>query len=56
METQQEYDLSITYNIKEYPDIKSGRCDNCDNAQFKSSIKNAIFLRECRKCGMKKII
>ena len=56
METKQEIDLSITYNIQEYPDIKSGRCDNCDSAQFKSSIKNMIFLRECRKCGMKKIV
>lgn len=56
MEEKQEFDLSVTYNINEYPDIKSGRCDNCNNAQFKSSIKNAIFLRECRKCGMKKII
>ncbi|WNS82177.1 hypothetical protein RRU94_15615 [Domibacillus sp. DTU_2020_1001157_1_SI_ALB_TIR_016] len=56
METKQDIELSITDNIREYPDIKSGRCDNCDNAQFKSSIKNMIFLRECRKCGMKKIV
>ncbi|WP_169818505.1 hypothetical protein [Domibacillus iocasae] len=56
MGTKQEIDLSITYNIREYPDIKSGRCDNCDNAQFKSSIKNAVFLRKCRNCVMKKII
>ena len=56
METKQAIDLSITYNIQEYPDIKSGRCDNCDKAQFKSSIKHMVFLRECRNCGMKKII
>ncbi|MEO4023282.1 hypothetical protein VKA11_27335 [Bacillus paranthracis] len=34
----------------------SGRCDNCDNTAFKSSVKDFIFLRECRQCGMKKII
>ena len=56
METKQEIDLSITYNIREVPDKVSGRCDNCDNAQFKSSIKNRVFLRECRHCGMKKIV
>lgn len=56
METKQVIDLSITYNIQEYPDIKSGRCDNCDKAQFKSSIKHMVFLRECRNCGMKKVI
>ncbi|MEM1505916.1 hypothetical protein RG959_21190 [Domibacillus sp. 8LH] len=56
METKQEIDLSIIYNIREVPDKVSGRCDNCNNAQFKSSIKNLIFLRECRNCGMKKII
>jgi hypothetical protein len=56
VETKQEYDLSITYNIREYPDIKSGGCDNYDSTQFKSSIKNMIFLRECQNCGMKKIV
>jgi len=56
METKQEIDLSVVYNIREYPDIKSGRCDNCATAKFKSSIKNRIFLRECRNCGMKKIV
>lgn len=50
------YDTTIIYDYKEYPDIKSGRCDNCDNAQFKSSVKNFTFIRECRKCGMKKSI
>lgn len=34
----------------------SGRCDNCGNSVFKSSVKDFIYLRECRKCGMKKII
>jgi len=56
MESKQEIDLSITYNIREFPDKISGRCDNCNAAKFKSSIKNSIFLRECRQCGMKKII
>lgn len=56
METKKEIDLSITYNIREYLDIKSGRCDNCDSAQFESSITNMIFLRECQSCGMKKIV
>ncbi|MCP3763886.1 hypothetical protein NLX67_16055 [Domibacillus sp. A3M-37] len=52
----EKIDLSVVYNILEYPDIKSGRCDNCDTAKFKSSIKDRIFLRECRNCGMKKIV
>ncbi|RFU66451.1 hypothetical protein D0469_17640 [Peribacillus saganii] len=50
------YDTTILYDYNEYPDIKSGRCDNCDNAQFKSSVKNFIYVRECRNCGMKKSI
>jgi hypothetical protein len=50
------YDTKIIYNFKEYPDKKSGRCDNCGNAHFKSSASNGTFLRECRKCGMTKSI
>ncbi|MED4729379.1 hypothetical protein P9597_14725 [Aneurinibacillus migulanus] len=50
------YDLTIVYDYKEHPDIISGRCDNCGNAHFKSSVKDTVFLRECRKCGMKKSI
>ena len=50
------YDTTIVYDYKEYPDVNSGRCDNCSNAQFKSSVKNFIYIRECRKCGMKKSI
>lgn len=50
------YDTTIIYNYQEYPDVNSGRCDNCDNAQFKSSVKDYVFIRECRKCGMKKSI
>ncbi|WP_404319263.1 hypothetical protein [Bacillus lumedeiriae] len=53
---EKKYDLTIVYDYKERPDIVSGRCDNCGNAQFKSSMKNTIFLRECRECGMKKSI
>ena len=50
------YDTSIIYDFKKQPDIISGRCDNCGEAHFKSSIKDLIFLRECRNCGMKKSI
>ncbi|WP_423739584.1 hypothetical protein [Bacillus cereus] len=44
------------YTYKEHPDKISGRCDNCGNTAFKSSVKNFIYLRECRQCGMKKSI
>ncbi|MCY8974069.1 hypothetical protein [Bacillus atrophaeus] len=47
--------MSVIYDYKEYPDVKFGRCDNCD-ALFKSSVKSGQFLRECRRCGMKKSI
>ncbi|WP_409303942.1 hypothetical protein [Peribacillus sp. SCS-155] len=50
------FDTSILYTYKDLPDIQSGRCDNCGNAQFKSSVKNFTFIRECRQCGMKKSI
>ncbi|ULM98799.1 hypothetical protein L8956_08975 [Peribacillus frigoritolerans] len=50
------YDTSIVYDYKDHPDIKSGQCDNCDKAQFKSSVKDFIYIRECRNCGMKKSI
>lgn len=50
------YDINIICDYKEYPDVKSGRCDNCGESLFKSSVKNRKFLRECRKCGMKKSI
>jgi hypothetical protein len=50
------FDTSIVYDYSEYPDLNSGRCDNCGNTLFKSSVKDFIFLRECRKCGMKKSI
>ncbi|GKU81214.1 hypothetical protein [Niallia sp. NCCP-28] len=55
-ENYKGFDTSIVYDYREYPDKNAGICDNCGNAQFKSSIKNTIFLRECRKCGMKKSI
>ncbi|MGG3158793.1 hypothetical protein COM86_28165 [Priestia megaterium] len=44
------------YEYDEFPDKVSGRCDHCNSAYFKSSIKGGIFLRECRECGMKKSI
>lgn len=50
------YDTSIIYDYKDYPDKQAGICDNCGNAQFMSSVKNYVFLRECRRCGMKKTI
>ncbi|MFP7737276.1 hypothetical protein ACLHDF_29030 [Priestia aryabhattai] len=43
-------------NYAEYPDKVSGLCDNCNLAYFKTPIKNGVFLRECRECGMKKSI
>lgn len=49
-------DLSKIYNYIEYPDKISGRCDNCNQAHFDSSIKNGIFIRKCSNCGMKKSI
>ncbi|PGC22745.1 hypothetical protein COM23_20820 [Bacillus wiedmannii] len=55
-EHEQEYDVSKIYTYTEHPDKISGRCDNCRNTAFKSSVKDFIYLRECRKCGMKKSI
>ncbi|MGG4381699.1 hypothetical protein [Priestia megaterium] len=34
----------------------SDRCDHCNSAYFKSSVKSGVFLRECRDCSMKKSI
>ncbi|MEC5261267.1 hypothetical protein [Bacillus amyloliquefaciens] len=50
------YDVTVVYDYKEYPDVKYGRCDNCDYTLFKSSVKSGVFLRECRRCCMKKSI
>ncbi|ARV43518.1 hypothetical protein BCV50_00245 [Bacillus subtilis] len=50
------YDTTITYEYKEMPDVRVGRCDNCDYTLFKSSVKHGKFLCECRRCGMKKNI
>ncbi|MGG3798972.1 hypothetical protein [Metabacillus fastidiosus] len=50
------YDLDKVYLFTEFPDKISGRCDNCNNAHFESSIKEGALLRKCRNCGMKKII
>ncbi len=49
-------DLSKTYDYNELPDKKAGRCDNCNNSHFKSTVSEGKFLRECSKCGMKKQI
>lgn len=63
METKKEeyetkgYDTSIVYEFNEYPDARGGAArDNCDYTLFKSSVKGGKFLRECRRCGMKKNI
>ncbi|MBU8590089.1 hypothetical protein Q8G31_24980 [Priestia megaterium] len=53
---QQEIALDKVYDYAEYPDKVSGRCDNCNSAYFKSSVKAGVFLRECRDCRMKKSI
>jgi len=50
------YDTNIVCDYKSYPDLNSGRCYNCDNAQFKSSVKSFTFIRKCCKIGMKKSI
>ncbi|WP_390207335.1 hypothetical protein [Bacillus toyonensis] len=44
-DSKQKYDLSKIYTYIEFPDKISGRCDNCGNTSFKSSVKNFIFLR-----------
>ena len=51
-----EYDVTIVYDYEEHPDIKAGRCDNCGDSHFKSTVKNLVFIRECTNCGMKKSI
>lgn len=51
-----DFDLDIVYDYKEFPDKVSGRCDNCNHALFDSSVKNFVYLRKCRNCGMKKSI
>ncbi|NGY70326.1 hypothetical protein F6Y04_07385 [Bacillus megaterium] len=39
---QQEIDLDKVYEYAEFPDKISGRCDNCNSAYFKSSVKVAF--------------
>ncbi|KOP84128.1 hypothetical protein AN957_21945 [Cytobacillus solani] len=53
---EKEFDSSIIYDMNEYPDKNSGRCDNCDKGHFKSSVSEGKLIRECRNCGMKKSI
>ncbi|MDD9787160.1 hypothetical protein, partial [Bacillus subtilis] len=50
------YDTSIVYEFNEYPDDRSGRCDNSDYTLYKSTEKVGKFIRERRRCGMKKNI
>ncbi|WP_338471983.1 hypothetical protein R4Z10_04245 [Niallia sp. XMNu-256] len=54
--SNKEYDFSIVYDYKKYPDKISGRCDNCGHSHFKSTVKDFVFIRECRNCGLKKSI
>ncbi|NGY80445.1 hypothetical protein F6Y02_41520 (plasmid) [Bacillus megaterium] len=49
-------DLNKIYVYADLPDRVSDRCDNCNSAYFKSSVKGGIFLREYRECSMKKSI
>lgn len=49
-------DITVVYDFKQFPDEISGRCDNCGNTLFKSSVKDFVYLRECRECSMKKSI
>ncbi|WP_328235894.1 hypothetical protein [Priestia megaterium] len=53
---EQEIDFDKVYDYAEFPDKVSGRCDNCNSACFKSSVKSGVFSRECHDCGMKKSI
>ena len=48
-------DLSVTYNIKEYPVKISGRYNPYNNAKFKCSVRYAVFLSEYRYYGIKKL-
>ena len=50
------FDFDKIYDFKEMPDKNSGRCDNCNNAHFKSSVGKWKFIRECSSCGLKKSI
>ncbi|WP_221413061.1 S9 family peptidase [Peribacillus simplex] len=56
LEEKKEYDTIIIYDYEDYPDIVSGRCDNCGKAQFESSVKNYVYIRKCKECGRKKSI
>jgi hypothetical protein len=55
-QNENQYDLTKIYDFKEFPDKSSGRCDNCGNSSFKSSVGQGKYIRECRQCGMKKSI
>ncbi len=52
----EKYDLNTIYVLKERPDIKSGRCDNCDHPAFHSYIQDHKLIRKCKSCGMMKSI
>lgn len=52
----EQSDQDKIYDYKEYPDKEAGRCDQCGNSLFHSSIKNGKLLRKCRQCGMTKSI
>ncbi|MGG3889985.1 hypothetical protein [Metabacillus fastidiosus] len=43
-----KYDLDKVSLFTEFPDKSSGRCNNYDKAHFENSVKNSVFLRQCR--------
>ncbi|MED4534924.1 hypothetical protein ABET51_15540 [Metabacillus fastidiosus] len=43
-----KYDLDKVYVFTEFPDKFSGQCNNYDKAHFENSVKNSVFLRQCR--------
>ncbi|PFE34909.1 hypothetical protein CN270_09345 [Priestia megaterium] len=49
-------ELNKIYEYANLPDKVSGRCDNCNSAYFKNSVKSSVFLCECFECGIKKNI
>ncbi len=41
---EQEIDFDKVYDYVEFPNKVSGRCDHCNSAYFKSSVKGGVFL------------
>jgi len=51
-----QIDFNKIYKYEDFPDARSGRCDNCDGVKFKSRVAKGEFIRECINCGLKKSI